>query len=378
MHKTLHELIEQNAKRIVEQFVSESRQHVLPPRPLTHEEAVDHLHLYLKEMVAVLRAGIAEEVGASRAAREHGEQRWYVGYDLKSVILEYALFRKVILDIAEEGGHQLTLAECAPLDTFVHLAIADAAVEFMNSSLAQVNEALRVTEQAKEGRDEVLAFVSHDLKNPLSVVHGSAAHLSHQLASGDLTEKKPELLKTVVRIQRATASMNKLIDDLLEAGRLRAGVTQLSLVEEQSADLIREALELAAPLAEAVNIRLSKAPSVDGAVVCDRGRVLRVLANLLGNAIKFSPPGSEVTVRATSSADVCTFEVTDAGPGIPAERFEYLFERYWRAPGTTTEGTGLGLAIAKGFVELHGGTIWCASKPNEGSHFFFTLPRRKK
>ncbi len=378
MRKTLHELIEQNAKRIVEQFVRETRQHVLPPRPLTHAEAVDHLHLYLKEMVQVLKAGIAEEVRASRAAKEHGEQRWYVGYDLKSVILEYALFRRVILDIAQADGHQLTLEECGPLDTFIHLAIADAAVEFMNSNLAQVNESLRVTEQAKEGRDEVLAFVSHDLKNPLSVVHGSAAHLSAQLSAADLNEKRPELLKSLSRIQRATATMNKLIDDLLEAGRLRAGATQLELHEEQSADLVREALEMAAPLAEAVNVRLTKASSVDGPVSCDRGRVLRVLANLLSNAIKFSPPGTEVTVRTSTTADACTFEVTDAGPGIPPERFEYLFDRYWRAPGTTVEGTGLGIAIAKGFVELHGGTIWCDSKPNQGSHFFFTLPRRKK
>ena len=331
MKRPLHESIEQNSKRIVEQFVREARQHVLPPRTLTHEEVVDHLHLYLKEMISVLKAGIAESVRNAEAAREHGEQRWYVGYDLKSVILEYALFRRVIIEIAQEDGNALTEEECRPLDAFVHLAIADAAVEFMNSSLAQVNEALRVAEKANDGREEVLAFVSHDLKNPLTIIHHSASQLTRHLEAGAVAEKTPDLLKTVGHIRVAATTMNGLIDDMLEAGRLRAGALQLVLKEELSADLVRSAIELATPLAEGAKVRLTMAPSVEVQLLCDRGCVLRVLANLVGNAIKFSPPGAEVTVRTTSSAEGCLFEVSDAGPGIPPERLKFMFEKYWRA-----------------------------------------------
>ncbi len=374
MKRPIHQLIEENSKRIVDRFVLDVREHALPPRSLTHDEVADHLHRYLAEIVAVLREGLADSVRSSRAAKQHGEQRWYVGYDLKSVILEYGVFRKAIVDTLRETNTALTLEDCDPLSQFIHVAIADAAVEFMENSLLQVKEALRLAEEAKEARDEVLAIVSHDLKNPLSVVQGSAANLSRALEVVDLDAKRPDLLKNVGRIERASATMHTLIHDLLNLGRIRAGELHLDIREEKAEGLLIDAVEQAAPLAELRSVQLTTDGSRGGTVRCDRERVLQVLANLIANAIKFSPEGGIVTLQATCSAGACTFEVTDTGPGISEEQLPYLFNRYWQAPDTAGRGTGLGLAIAKGFVELHGGTISCESRLGHGSKFSFTLP----
>jgi signal transduction histidine kinase len=374
MKVPLHQLIEQNSKRIIDKFVSEARQHELPPRSLSHEQVADHLHRYLAEIVAVLRSGLADHIDSSRAAKQHGEQRWYVGYDLKSVILEYGLFRKVILDVVKESGGDLTVEDCDPLAQFIHVAIADAAVEFMENSVLEINKALKVAEQATEARDEVLAIVSHDLKNPLNVIAGSAALFADDLDTPDLSAKRPDLKKHLGRIQRASVSMDRLIHDLLDLGRIRAGELQLELQRHGVKDLLREALEQAAPLAEQRSVVLRVDPAPDMTILCDRERVLQVLANLIGNAIKFNRVGGTVTVRISCTPEECTFCVSDEGPGIPEERFAFLFDRYWRAPDTASKGTGLGLAIAKAFVVLHGGTIWCESEVGVGSTFFFKLP----
>lgn len=370
----LHQLIEQNSRRIIEKFVAEAREHELPPRALSHEEVADHLHRYLAEIVTVLRGGLADQVDSSKAAKQHGEQRWYVGYDLKSVILEYGLFRRVILDVVKESGGALTVEDCDPLAQFIHVAIADAAVEFMENSLLEVKKALQLAEDAKGVRDELLAIVSHDLKNPLSVIHGSAALLSDDLRTADLAAKLPDLEKHVGRIQRASSTMDRLIRDLLDLGRIRAGEFRLDVKKHLVEDLLREALEQAAPLAEQRSVVLRADTSDAGAVHCDRERVLQVFDNLLGNAIKFSPQGGTVTLTTRCHAHECTFAVSDQGPGIPKERLPFLFNRYWQAPDTAPKGTGLGLAIAKGFVELHGGSILCESEVGAGSTFSFTLP----
>ncbi len=374
MKKPLHQLIAENSKRIVEKFVAEAREHSLPPRSLSHEEVVDHLHRYLAEIVHVLSAGLADQIKSSIAAKKHGEQRWYAGYDLKSVILEYGLFRKVIIEIVKATDETLTLEHYDPLTQLIHVAIADAAVEFMENSVLHLNEALRLAEQAKEARDEVLAIVSHDLRNPLNVVQGSTAILSRELESLDV-DARANFNKSVGRIQRASATMHRLIDDLLDLGRVRAGEFELRQAPHQTEALLREAFEQAAPLAEQRGIQLRKvaAPSVE--LTCDRDRVLQVLANLLGNAIKFSSRGDIVTLGATCTDEACTFEVSDTGPGIPPERLPYLFDRYWQAPDVTEKGSGLGLAIAKAFMELHGGSIRCESEPNHGARFLCVLPR---
>jgi signal transduction histidine kinase len=120
----------------------------------------------------------------------------------------------------------------------------------------------------------------------------------------------------------------------------------------------------------------SELPTDLYAVFVDRHRILQVFANLIGNAIKFTPSGGTITVRAEQFEEDIQFSVEDTGPGIPKEEIPHLFDRFWQARKTARLGTGLGLFIVKGIVEGHGGRIWVESELGVGSRFHFTLPMK--
>ena len=137
--------------------------------------------------------------------------------------------------------------------------------------------------------------------------------------------------------------------------------------------MLDDALLAAAPLAEAKRITLSANLIDSPKLEADSERIFRVLSNLLGNAIKFTPEGGNITVRAQRCADELWITVIDTGPGIPADELPHVFDRYWKARPASQSGTGLGLYIAKGIVEVHGGRIWAESS-NCGARLTFTLP----
>jgi signal transduction histidine kinase len=221
---------------------------------------------------------------------------------------------------------------------------------------------------AKRAREDLLATVSHDLKNPLHAIKLSARTLAGRV-EGDKTKE------SVARIDRAAERMSRLIGDLLDAAKIEAGVLKAIAGPEDVSALIESALEMLRLIAADKNIRLVAAPSpAAGLVSCERNLVLRVFANLIGNAIKFSPDGSSVSIRAEPQAGQVLFSVADSGPGIPAEQAAHAFERYWQQEGSDRRGSGLGLYIAKGIVEAHGGRIWLESTPGRGTTARFTIP----
>ena len=297
-----------------------------------------------------------DRLDACSAAAEHGEQRWYLGYDLKSVIMEYGVFRDAILAVVEEAGHSITIPELRDLTQFLNLGIADAAVEFAEKSTQEISEALRDAQSATLAREEVVAIVSHDLKDPLQVMDTSVAMLVKEIAAPDLNAKRASIEKKLSAIQRASHKMNVLVADLLDLARIRAGKLSSVMRLERIEDLLRDTCEHAAALAEQRSIRLDRQLLSDGSVVCDRARVLQVFANIVGNAIRFGRPNTTVLLRADCSGDECTFEVRDEGEGIPAERIPHLFDRFWRSSDAATQGRG-SLSERQGIVEQNGGRI---------------------
>jgi signal transduction histidine kinase len=230
----------------------------------------------------------------------------------------------------------------------------------------------RAAEAAAREREDVLAIVSHDLKNPLATVRLSAAVLQQKLLRLPGGEG---LAGRVAAMDRAAVHMLGLITELLDAACLDAG--QPLAVEprpEPVGELLGEALALIEPQATRAGLQLEQHLAPGLMALCDRQRILQVLANLLGNAVKFTPAGGTVTVEARSEAVEVRVAVRDTGPGIPEHEQPRLFERYWQARGTAHRGSGLGLYIARGLVEAHGGRLWVESVPGAGSTFTFTLP----
>lgn len=221
---------------------------------------------------------------------------------------------------------------------------------------------VRRAELAIAARDELVAVVSHDLRNPLNVVK-TAAHLLK-----DRADAHP-----VDCIVRAVATMESLIGGLLDLARVEAGHFVVTLDPLSARALVDEAVRMIAPLAEQKSIQL-EATAPDVRVRADRDRILQVFSNLLGNAVKFTPAGGQVIVSATRVGDFMRFMVDDSGPGIDGEQLTKVFDRYWQAPGARRQGSGLGLFIAKGIVEAHGGALDVESVVGRGTTFSFTIP----
>jgi signal transduction histidine kinase len=231
----------------------------------------------------------------------------------------------------------------------------------------------RAAERAIAARDEVLAIVAHDLRNPLGVIKMQANVLQRR---GGEAESRAR--KVSERIERAAGRMERLIQDLLDVTRVEAGQLALERAPLRPRDVAVEAVDAQKTLAAScsIELRLDLAEDVSD-IFADRHRMLQVFENLIGNAIKFTATGGRITVGVVPQAGSVLCYVRDSGRGIPAEELPYLFDRFWQARRNREEkrsGAGLGLPIVKGIVEAHGGRIWVESEEGKGSTFFFTLP----
>ena len=227
------------------------------------------------------------------------------------------------------------------------------------------------SQQAVRAREEVLAIVSHDLRNPLNSVTLAASllHTSDRLSAED--REQLEVL------QLSAKRMKRLIEDLLDVTRLEGGKRlPIEPAPLEVEPLLSETYELFKAQAALASVT-AQYHVADGLppVRADHHRVMQVLSNLVGNALKFTPPGGFVQMRAEPHDDKSVlFTVTDTGPGIPTENLKDIFNPYWQGKRAERLGAGLGLPIAKGIVESHGGEIWVESEPGAGTKFFFTLP----
>lgn len=226
--------------------------------------------------------------------------------------------------------------------------------------------------QAARARDEVLAVVSHDLRNPLHAVL-LASTVLEDFSSADQWSARDRQQIRVIR--RSAEQMTGLIQDLVDVIALETGAPTLQRERIAAAPLPGGVAELFQAQADGKGVRLAceSDPGLPP-VEADRGRLLQVFSNLLGNALKFTPSGGTVTLRAAPGDGFVHFSVSDTGPGISAEHLDHVFDRFWRARREERGGLGLGLAIARGIVEAHGGRIWAESAVGEGSTFHFTVP----
>ena len=219
-----------------------------------------------------------------------------------------------------------------------------------------------------DAREQVLKIVSHDLRNPLHTISMCASLLI------DVPLPAEQQAAQLKRIKRAGERMNRLIQDLLDVAKLEAGRVGISARELDVPPLIAEAYDMLLPLAEEKSVRLER-DVAEGLprITADAGRVLQVLSNLVGNAIKFTPEGGRIVMGAKPVVAGVEFFVSDTGPGIPPDQLERIFGRFWQADAADRRGIGLGLTIAKGIMDAHGGRLWVESTLGQGTTFRFIL-----
>lgn len=220
-------------------------------------------------------------------------------------------------------------------------------------------------------KSELIATVSHDLKQPLSVMNG---YIELMLMQQAVT---PQGMNSVQMIRRAMQNMRQLVDDLLDLTKIESGI-KLDLRPIPLQTVVNECLEQIRPGADGKSMQLlSQLPADLPPVMADRGRLRQIMMNLVGNAVKYTPPDGWARIWAESRGDAIRIAVQDNGLGISPEDQIHIFERFYRVrrPETDTiEGTGLGLAIVKSLVEAHHGQITLESRLGEGSTFYLTLP----
>jgi signal transduction histidine kinase len=262
------------------------------------------------------------------------------------------------------------------------VADANRRITEVNSQLESKADALERTagservarseaEAAVATRDELLAIVSHDLRNPLNVIVIRASLLQRPSVDG---AERQLVRQAAQAILRSADRMNRLIADLLDLAQIRAGKLAVEQSPQDAQGLIRESLEMLLPLATKMDLKLDGIASGGLRLHCDRGRVLQVLSNLVGNAVKFTEKGGSIFIEARGIGDEALVLVRDTGHGISEEELPRIFDHLWQAQRSKGGGIGLGLSIVKGLVEAHGGRLWVESKLGAGTTFFFTLP----
>lgn len=230
----------------------------------------------------------------------------------------------------------------------------------------------RAAQRAAQARDDVLAIVSHDMRNPLHTIALSSSYLAEVF----LNDLPDAALQQTQIIKRAVDRANRLIQDLLDVSRIEAGGFSISSEPVSPSMLISEASDAMTPTATAARVALTCYADGDlPDVMADRERLQQVFGNLIGNAIKFTPAGGSVEVTATACGPLSVrFSVRDSGQGISEENLPHVFDRFWQARNTTRSGAGLGLAIARGIIEAHAGSIAATSRVSHGTEMVFELP----
>ena len=241
------------------------------------------------------------------------------------------------------------------------------------TDMTEIREAEDALRAAVRARDEVLAVVSHDLRNPVGTIAAAAELLADVPLPAEARGEHLEI------IQRAADRINRLIQDLLDVAQIEAGRLSVWQKPVETEEMLDEAVASARARADEEEVRLCvdvepHLPSVDA----DRDRILQVLSNLIVNALKFTPAGGEVRVTASASEEGVLVAVKDSGPGIEPERRDHLFDRFWKGHRTAGGGAGLGLAIVEGILAAHGAQVQVDTEVGEGSRFSFVLPLNPK
>jgi signal transduction histidine kinase len=259
-----------------------------------------------------------------------------------------------------------------PGDRILIVEIDDLARQF-NVMADRLSESLRMLEADRDQLREFVADVSHELRTPIAALRA----FTDLQRDGQVDE--PTRREFLDRSSEQISRLDWMSTNLLDLSRIDAGIFPLDVRPGDLRDPIRSVVEAHDELAEQRGVSLvSEVPPAPVMLRFDRERIVQLLSNLVGNGLKFTPRGGQVSVHLTDAPEGAVLEVRDTGPGILAAELPHIFERFFRGTNVgeaRASGSGLGLAIARSIVDMHGGQIEVASKIGEGSAFTVRLPR---
>ena len=388
-HEQLGRLLIEHAETIIgrwEQRAAEEQ----PTAQRAHRDAlIDHLPNLLAAIADRLRVERPEMPAAGAIASLHGQHRWETGWSLTELVRDYQLLRLTLVDFMENTlrrppstreamaiGLELDDAIIGSVNSYMrhreqHAREQErAAHETARESLAREAEALRASDRRK---NEFLALLGHELRNPLGAM-SNALQLTQALEP-----THPDYQQAGEILKRQLSQMERLVDDLLDISRITRGVIELRRERVDVADGMRHAAEAARPLIESrqhqFDLRLPPQPL---RLLADPGRLQQILANLLVNAAKYTPPGGRINFAANRVGAHAVLTVEDNGIGLPPEMLERVFDMFMQAdpaPREADGGLGLGLTLVRKLVELHQGSIQVESAgAGKGSRFTVRLP----
>lgn len=246
---------------------------------------------------------------------------------------------------------------------FVERHRADSAVR----ALGELKASLALAHD-ESGRDrDILAMVAHDLRSPLMIISSNAQHIAACSQEASMRDAADD-------VTRAAARMERLLTDLVDAARIDSGKLRIVKLPHDAAVLAAEILHSYQPIFQSRGMTFTANWPAEGALAdFDHDRIVQVISNLLGNALKFSSPGGKVSLQVHSGPGGIEFLVRDDGPGIDAAELPHVFEQFWKLDSDSRRGLGLGLHICKSIVEGHGGRIRVESELGRGTTFFFTI-----
>ena len=305
------------------------------------------------DVLAAARAKADEKLGQRDASRD----------TLVGIAKQRAVADQVLQEQHAEADERVRRQRAASLARLLP-------IEREKTDLYLLTERAR-SDDALANRDDFLGMVSHDLRDLLNGIAMSASLIIEDAGKDDHHQSS---VVGAQRIQRSAGRMARLIGDLVDIASIDAGKLAILRTDADAAEMVLEALETWGPSTSAKGIALESSASGAMRTNVDRERIHQVFGNLITNAVKFSTRGGRIVVGMEVLVTEVRFSVKDTGCGIPNEKLDAVFERFWQIGKSQHRGLGLGLYISKCIVEAHGGKIWAESELGAGSTFFFTVP----
>lgn len=258
-------------------------------------------------------------------------------------------------------------------DGYLSQPIDNAVLVATVKSLLRIRTAEKAAQKSKQTQEETMAIVSHDLRNPLSVIMLQTKILAKDMEKNQQTEYLPKLEK----ISQSCTRMNKLIEDLLTVTSLEEGNFAMEKTKVSVNGLINDVSLAFEDLAAQKQVQLLRKIDYnkDMPITIDRDRIFQVFANIISNALRFTGPGGKISLIVEETDKAYQFSVRDTGAGIPEANLKHIFDRYWQGHKDRSTGVGLGLSIVKGIIDAHDGSVWAESELGKGTTFSFILPK---